>query len=325
METIKNYLESMFRNLPATEKVMRAKSELLQMMEDKYTELIKEGKSENEAVRTVISEFGNLEELSKDLGVDDIFKSTRTSNLNRRKVTFDEANEFLNTKKHTASFTALGIALCIMSVAGPICSDAFRLSDKLGVSLMFLMIGFGVALMIMASIKLSQFDFLKNEDCDIDSVTIQMIKNKRREFYSTYSVRLSVGVMLCVLCILPPVVFDHMGLLEDLSGALLFIFVGTGVYFIVSSNIMKKAYELILGVNYSDTSIKNHKKGNQVTYKNNKVKVIMSVFWPTVTCIYLCWSFATLRWDISWLIWPIAGVGSGLINAIFSNSEDNND
>ena len=39
METIKNYLESMFRNLPNTNEVLKAKAELLQMMEDKYTEL----------------------------------------------------------------------------------------------------------------------------------------------------------------------------------------------------------------------------------------------------------------------------------------------
>lgn len=44
METIKNYLESMFLNLPNTPEVYRAKSELLQMMEDKYTELKEEGK-----------------------------------------------------------------------------------------------------------------------------------------------------------------------------------------------------------------------------------------------------------------------------------------
>ena len=60
METIKNYLESMFRNLPNTAEVLKAKNELLQMMEDKYAELRREGKSENEAVATVISEFGNL-------------------------------------------------------------------------------------------------------------------------------------------------------------------------------------------------------------------------------------------------------------------------
>ena len=42
-----------------------AKQELWGMMEDKYNELISEGLSENEAVGTVISEFGNLDELSK--------------------------------------------------------------------------------------------------------------------------------------------------------------------------------------------------------------------------------------------------------------------
>lgn len=69
METIKNYLESMFLNLPNTPEVYRAKSELLQMMEDKYTELKEEGKSENEAIGIVISEFGNLDELAADLGI----------------------------------------------------------------------------------------------------------------------------------------------------------------------------------------------------------------------------------------------------------------
>ena len=67
METIKNYLDSMFANLPNTASVLRAKEELLQMMEDKYTELIKDGKSENEAVGNVIAEFGNLSELAEKL------------------------------------------------------------------------------------------------------------------------------------------------------------------------------------------------------------------------------------------------------------------
>lgn len=39
----------MFLNLPNTPEVRKAKSELLQMMEDKYTELKNEGKAENAA------------------------------------------------------------------------------------------------------------------------------------------------------------------------------------------------------------------------------------------------------------------------------------
>ena len=71
METIREYIESMFRNLPQTGKVLKAKQELLSMMEDKYEELKNEGKSENEAVGTVIREFGNLEELATELGIDE--------------------------------------------------------------------------------------------------------------------------------------------------------------------------------------------------------------------------------------------------------------
>ena len=50
METIKNYLENMFSHLPNTPEVQKAKYELYQMMEDKYNELISEGKSDNEAI-----------------------------------------------------------------------------------------------------------------------------------------------------------------------------------------------------------------------------------------------------------------------------------
>ena len=71
METIRNYLNAMFAGLPDTPEVRRAYEELAAMMEDKYTELMEEGLTENEAVGTVISEFGNLEELAQTLGIED--------------------------------------------------------------------------------------------------------------------------------------------------------------------------------------------------------------------------------------------------------------
>ena len=70
METIKSYLEAMFANMPNTPEVKKAKDELFSMMEDKYNELIAEGVNENIAVGTVISEFGNLDELAESLGLE---------------------------------------------------------------------------------------------------------------------------------------------------------------------------------------------------------------------------------------------------------------
>jgi|GEM_PF-1460551 len=71
METIRDYLDKMFARYPSTPEVLRAKSELGQMMEDKYNELIAAGKSKNEAIGTVIAEFGDLDELIANLEGDD--------------------------------------------------------------------------------------------------------------------------------------------------------------------------------------------------------------------------------------------------------------
>lgn len=57
------------------------------------------------------------------------------------------------------------------------------------------------------------------------------------------------------------------------------------------------------------------------TSGNKVLDSIMSVFWPTITCIYLIYSFLTFDWYISWIIWPIAAVVRGLINGIFFEEE----
>ena len=68
MDVILSYLDNMFLSMPKTPEVQRAKEELLSMMEDKYNELIAEGKKENEAIGIVISEFGDISELMEELG-----------------------------------------------------------------------------------------------------------------------------------------------------------------------------------------------------------------------------------------------------------------
>lgn len=67
METIRTYLENMFARLPQTPQIIRLENDMLRTMEDKYEELKSQGKSENEAVGIVISEFGNIDELLAEL------------------------------------------------------------------------------------------------------------------------------------------------------------------------------------------------------------------------------------------------------------------
>ena len=51
-------------------------------------------------------------------------------------------------------------------------------------------------------------------------------------------------------------------------------------------------------------------------YNNKTVETIMSVYWTTITCVYLGWSFLTFDWWISWIIWPVASI----IHAVIDNA-----
>lgn len=323
METIKNYLESMFRGLPLTDKVMKAKSELLQMMEDKYSELIRSGKSENEAVGEVIQNFGNLEDLADDLGIQDILHQTKTSEFSRRKLSFEEVTEYIEKKKVNAIMKSAGIMLFIICVIFPIMADALRINEMIGVAGMFVSIGLGIILMVMSHTMMENWRFMKYEACSIDAVSIDYVKNRNREFVPAYSVMHSVGILLCVLCFLPAALFDELGghFWDEFGGALLFIFVGVGVFLIVLSRSIKRTYTRLLGINdLIDFSDYKSPKAEQV--KNPTVRAVLAAFWPVVTCIYLCVSFMTFRWEITWLIWPIGAAVFTIIASFAKASEE---
>ena len=67
MNIIHDYVDTMFKDLPKTEEVIRMKLEILDNMEEAYHELLKEGKTENEAIGAVISQFDNINELKEEL------------------------------------------------------------------------------------------------------------------------------------------------------------------------------------------------------------------------------------------------------------------
>ena len=122
METIRNYLESMFSQLPNTPEVLKAKYELGQMMEDKYSELIADGKSENEVIGTIIAEFGNLDELAESLGIGE-FVHPQNISPNAKTLSYNDAAAYLKANARHAYCIALGVLLCIIAPISPIISD----------------------------------------------------------------------------------------------------------------------------------------------------------------------------------------------------------
>ena len=214
METIRNYLETMFAGLPNTPEVLRARDELWQMMEDKYSELIAEGKSENAAIGTVISEFGNLDEIAGELGLDrargEKLSLTKELAPERRHMSMNEAKDYLREKGGSSLLTAFGVFLCILSVTGPILfSQIFpgtrvnRLMETIGICVMMVCVAAAVGCFIYASQRMKKWSFLKDEPCSIDYATSNFVQDERNRFRPTGTMMLVIGIMLCVISWVP--------------------------------------------------------------------------------------------------------------------------
>ena len=329
MNTLKSYLESMFAKMPNTREVLRAKDELWQMMEDKYMELIAEGKNENEAVGTVISEFGNLEELSGVLGLENAFSyqpaggdTTQEAGIyDRQPLSFEEAKQYVDELVRQGFFVSIGVMLCIFSVIWPILSETFNWSQALGVTGMMLFIAAAVFLFVYSGIMVGKWDYIKKGNYMIDFDTAKVMQNEQSRFRKDYAVRLTIGIILCVLCWLPSMVIEETALgridqFENMGAVFLFIIVGIGVMMIVYSSMTMEAYKQILKINDIRLVSGNYvRDSGKEKYINPTVETIMSLYWPTITSVYLIWSFLTFDWHLTWVIWPVAAIISGVVKA----------
>ena len=56
---------------------------------------------------------------------------------------------------------------------------------------------------------------------------------------------------------------------------------------------------------YTNEILKLYKEGKS---KSQMSETVGTVYWLVATAVYLCWSFMTKDWHISWVVWPIAGI-----------------
>ena len=85
------------------------------------------------------------------------------------------------------------------------------------------------------------------------------------------------------------------------------VLVAIGVLLIIRVSIIWGSYQMLL----EEEEYSRQSKENQKRYG-----YISGVYWSVVTAAYLAWSFIGKSWDISWIIWPIAGVLFGVIAVI---------
>jgi hypothetical protein len=67
LKTIKQYVDEWFKDVPKSEKKEVIMQEIEENMEEKVADLIAQGKDEEDAINKTIVEFGDIEEIKKEL------------------------------------------------------------------------------------------------------------------------------------------------------------------------------------------------------------------------------------------------------------------
>jgi hypothetical protein len=69
MRNIQNYVEEMFKSVPDSEQKENIINDIKQNLEEKVWDLMEQGKSEEDAINKAIVEFGDIEDIKKELKV----------------------------------------------------------------------------------------------------------------------------------------------------------------------------------------------------------------------------------------------------------------
>lgn len=222
-----------------------------------------------------------------------------------RRVSMEEANNFINANGKRAVLTAIGVALCILCVAPMILLEEFLGSgiDAVGIVIMFMMIAGAVGLFIFSGSLISPYKYLENEAIDTEYGVSGMAKEKKEKHRPSHIRDIVIGVMLFILCVIPIIVIETVtdsDSAEVIGIASMFVMVAAGVYLIVRSSIINGGYLKLL----EEDDYSREKKLN----KSISDSVAMAVYWPIVTAVFIGYSFLTNNWDKSWIIWPVAGL-----------------
>ena len=228
MDTIETFLAAMFAPYPATPRLTEARGELRAMMEDAYNDAIAHGKTHNEAVGQVITDFGNLEELAPVLGItadirpDDSPQDAAAGSSAPAEphspsfpvVTLPEAQALAQARRSTASTLARAVSTFVCAPALLIALTSLTktgwisISDDtatfIGIAFALLLVGLGVVMLVQRRAAFSSVHHLIEGRFTPDPIVSAWAARLRLEHEPLRSRRLATAVALWILAALPP-------------------------------------------------------------------------------------------------------------------------
>lgn len=229
-----------------------------------------------------------------------------------RSVTLEEATEFLDLTRKTASKIACGVSCCILS---PICllllgglseyGRGNRISDdmagSLGTTVLLLMVAVGMAISIPNGMRLEKYGYMEKEPFTLLYGVAGIVEKRKEGFAATFRKCITIGVTLCILGAVPLLLFGSRD--ERIAAIvcipLLLCFVAVGVFLFVWAGSINGSFDKVLQI------------GDHTPEKKEvarRTSFFAGAYWCIIVAVYIGVSLYIDSWHRSWIIWPVAGV-----------------
>ena len=259
--------------------------------------------------------------LKDDIELSDRSDCCQPDEGNARTVTMEDAQEFLSFKNLSSARVSLGVMLCILSpviliiLAGMQESGRLHLTSTqasgLGLLALFILVGCAVALFVTTALKANRFEYMEKEMIETAYGVSGMVNERKERYRGSHSAQLTTGIVLCVVSVIPIFLTELFApdnlFAEVLAVGALLAMIAIGVFLIVRSSIIWGGFQILLEEG-------DYNRVNKL--ENKKNAALASIYWGIVTAAYLAWSFISMDWERTWIIWPVAGVIYGVVIAV---------
>ena len=252
--------------------------------------------------------------------------ATAEQTVKPRHVTQEEARRYLQLQTAAIPKTTLGVALCVWSPIALIGLPVLRstlnwgfpeeICSGIGLCVLLVMVAAGVALLLTASGKLREFEYLEREPIETDNGAREQALHMQREMASFCTRQNTIGVVLCILSVLPLFALMCVPGVPDgyysLAVCALLLLVGIACLLLVRTGSMRGAVDKLL--EQGDYTRENKAK-------SRFVGAVSAAYWLVVTAAFLFYTFGPKgngQPQYSWFIWAIAGVLYGALMAALS-------
>ncbi|MBQ3979653.1 MAG: helix-turn-helix transcriptional regulator [Lachnospiraceae bacterium] len=244
----------------------------------------------------------------------------------RRRVSMEEANDFLAANEGFAKKVSLGVAMIISGVvlllvavalqSGNVIPVSENAAAGIGVVLLLLLVAAALAIIIPAGLAYSKWGWLGETPFETEYGVDGAVRARDERYQSTFVKNITIGVIIIMLGVMGIVGASLLSSNEGVQIGAVAVFmalVTIAVYLFVQAGVIKSGYARVL------------REGDYAPKgpKDRVVDTVTTVYWLLVTAGFFAWSFIWNAWDKSWLVWPIAGIGYAIIAAILKGVRGN--